>query len=164
MSEPVSTPAPDSAPAIEPATLLRRLAALTYDALALLGLLMCFTLLMVLVRGGRAIPPGTLWFELCLFGIAAGYFAGLWTRSGQTLGMRAWHIRLVAANGALVPWRRALLRFGAAWLSLLPAGLGYWWSLMDPQRRCWHDRLAGTRVVRERRARRTNAPGSTQES
>jgi uncharacterized RDD family membrane protein YckC len=139
---------PDPASARGPAHLLRRLAALAYDALLLGALGFLFTLGAVLARGGREIPPGTIWFELSLVAIAFGFYAIFWTRGGQTLGMRAWRIRLVAAAGGDVGWGRASVRFFAAWLSALPAGLGYWWALFDRDRCCWHDRLSGTRVIR----------------
>jgi uncharacterized RDD family membrane protein YckC len=127
---------------------LRRLAALAYDALLLLALLFVFTLLVILARGGREIGPGTLWFEAGIVAIALVFCAAFWTRGGQTLGMQAWRIRVVAADGGPVTWRRAVVRFFAGWLAALPAGLGIWWALLDPQHRCWHDRLSGTRVVR----------------
>jgi len=131
----------------EPAPLTRRLAALAYDALLLFALLFVFTLLVILARRGREIGPGTLWFEGSLVGIALSFCAAFWTRGGQTLGMRAWRIRVIATDGGAVSWRRAIMRFFAGWLAALPAGLGYWWALVDERRRCWHDVLSGTRVV-----------------
>jgi uncharacterized RDD family membrane protein YckC len=130
-----------------PASVFRRFAAFCYDLLLLAALLFCFTLLVLLLRGGQEIPPGTIWFELCLVALAAVFFCGFWLHGGQTLGMRAWRIRVVADSTALT-WQRALARFAAAAVSLLPAGLGLWWSLFDGERRSWHDRWTRTRVVR----------------
>jgi len=139
----------DAAPLSAPsAGLLRRLAALAYDALLLGGLLFVFTLLVVLARGGRAIDPDTLWYRASLVAIAFVFCGASWTRGGQTLGMKAWRIRVVALDGRSPSWPRAAARFAASWLALAPAGLGYWWALVDAERRCWHDRLSGTRVVR----------------
>jgi uncharacterized RDD family membrane protein YckC len=135
-------------PTTQPAPLLRRLAALAYDALLLAALIFVFTLLAILARGGREIGPGTLWFEGCLVAIALVFCGVFWTRGGQTLGMKAWRIRLIAADGGAVTWRHAVTRFFAGWLAALPAGLGYWWAWLDRERRCWHDRMSGTRVVR----------------
>jgi uncharacterized RDD family membrane protein YckC len=144
-SDPASPPEPWG---YEPAPLLRRLAALAYDALLLLALLFVFTLLVILLRGGRGIDPGTPWFDGSLAALALVFCAGFWTRGGQTLGMRAWRIRVVAADGGRVTWPQAIARFFAGWLAALPAGLGYWWAWVDAERRCWHDRLSNTRVVR----------------
>jgi len=130
------------------AGLMRRLAALAYDALLVGGLVFVFTLLLVLVRGGRSIDPDTLWYRASLVAVAFAFCGVSWTRGGQTLGMRAWRIRVVALDGRAPSWPRAALRFAASWLALAPAGLGYWWALVDRERRCWHDVLSGTRVIR----------------
>ncbi len=93
--------------------------------------------------------PERFWFEASLVTLALVFCAGFWTRGGQTLGMRAWRIRLIAADGGPITLPRACGRFFAGWLAALPLGIGYWWALFDrQQRRCWHDMLSGTRVVR----------------
>jgi len=130
------------------APVARRLAALAYDTLLVAALLFFFTLGVIFVRGGRAIDPATHWYQASLVAIAFAFCGTFWTRGGQTLGMRAWQIRVVALDGPGLTWPRAALRFAASWVALLPAGLGYWWALVDSERCCWHDRLSGTRVVR----------------
>jgi len=146
-ARPVPTTDPTHVPAFEPASLFKRCAAFIYDLLLLVGLVAAFTLLAVVLHGG-AIASGSLWFQAALVGIAGGFFCGFWTHGGQTLGMRAWRIRVVGPGGAPLSWPRAALRFVAGVLSLLPAGLGLWWGIFDAQRRGWHDRLTDTRVVR----------------
>ena len=143
------TPDPTTRPPFEPASLFRRCAAFIYDLLLLAGLLASFTLLAVLLHGG-AIAPGSLWFQLALLAIVTVFFCGFWAKGGQTLGMRAWGIRVVGQNGKPLSWRCAVLRFAAGALALLPLGLGLWWGIFDAQRRGWHDRLTNTRVVRVR--------------
>lgn len=131
-----------------PAGLARRLAALAYDALLLCGLLAILTLLILVFRGGRVIEPGTAWFTLATFACVLAFFVGFWRHGGQTLGMMAWQIELRSASGRPVSLRQALVRFAAAWLSLAPCGLGFLWAVFDHCKRTWHDRLAGTLVVR----------------
>ena len=108
----------------------------------------CFTLIVLAVRVGDAVPPGTWWFETCLLVIAMVFFCGFWVHGGQTVGMRAWRIRVIRADGGSLTWLRAAARFGLSVIAILPAGLGLWWSLFDAQKRCWHDRWTGTRVIR----------------
>lgn len=138
---------PTTASPFEPASLFKRCAAFVYDLVVLVGLGASFTLLAVLLRG-EAIAPGSLWFQLSLLGIVTVFFCGFWSNGGQTLGMRAWRIRVMAGDGAALSWPRALVRFAAGVLALLPLGLGLWWGIFDSQRRGWHDRLTNTRVVR----------------
>ncbi|HVJ28700.1 MAG TPA: RDD family protein, partial [Gammaproteobacteria bacterium] len=76
--------------ALEPASVWRRLAALCYDLLLLTALVFSFTLLVLAVRLGAPVPPGTWWFPSSLLAIAMAFFCGFWVHGGQTLGMRAW--------------------------------------------------------------------------
>jgi uncharacterized RDD family membrane protein YckC len=107
-----------------------------------------FTLLVVAVRVGRPVPPGTWWFPLCLLAIVAAFFAGFWAHGGQTLGMRAWRIRVVRDDGGTLTWPRAAARFALGLVAAAPAGLGLWWGLFDERKRGWHDHWTRTRVVR----------------
>ena len=75
------------------------------------------------------------------------FFGWCWTHGGQTLGMRAWKIRLVNFDGKTVSWSQALTRFCLALLSWLPFGLGFIWSLFEPQRMAWHDRYSKSRLI-----------------
>ena len=80
-----------------PARFGRRLAALVYDGLLLAALLMVFTALSLFFTHGAAVTKETagVWVYAYRAGLAAvigGYFVLNWVRSGQTLGMRAWHL------------------------------------------------------------------------
>ena len=129
------------------ASLPRRAAAICYDLLLFAGLAIVLTLALVLVRGGEAIPPASWWYEVLLLGTNFVYFGISWTRGGQTLGARAWRLRVSARDGNDLNWRQAALRYLSAWLLLLPPGLGFIWARWDPDGLCWHDRLSGSRVV-----------------
>ena len=61
--------------------------------------------------------------------------------------MKTWRIRLVAADGGAVSPGQAILRFVLCWPSLLLAGVGLLWALVDRDRQFLHDRLAGTRLT-----------------
>ena len=135
------------------AGLLRRLGALFYDSLLLAALLMVVTAALLPLTGGEAIDaarnPLLEWvYRGLLLATVALYYGIPWTRRGQTLGMVAWRLRLERADGSLPRWPDVPKRLAAATLSLLPAGLGWWWMLVDRDRLAWHDRLSHTRVVR----------------
>jgi len=128
------------------AALPRRLVAMLYDLLLLISVLAFAALMITLLSptSGRDYNPLlTLYFLLVTY-LFYGWF---WTRGGQTLGMRAWRLRLQRRDGSSVDAYHALLRFSAALLSWLPCGLGYLWSLWDRDRLCWHDRLSDTVIV-----------------
>lgn len=87
-----------------------------------------------------------LWF--CCWLATGAYAVVSWRRGGQTLGMRPWRLRVVATDGER-PTRKALLRrYLVGTLSLALGGLGFWWAWFDREKRTWHDRASGTRVVR----------------
>lgn len=134
-----------------PAALGWRLLAAVYDLLPLLALWMLVSAALLLARGGEPVVPGsaTAWIELVLLWAVAGLYAGLsWRRGGQTMGMRAWRLRVVDASGSSPAARAVALRYAVATLSLLALGVGVAWALFEPQRRTWHDLAAGTVVVR----------------
>jgi uncharacterized RDD family membrane protein YckC len=130
-----------------PAGLLRRLAAGVYDGLLVLALLLIPTSVVMAIRGGAPVPPGDVWFQLLLLATAGAFFTWFWTHGGQTLGMRAWRLRVETAAGQTLTARTALLRFGVGIVSLAAFGLGVLWIVVDPGKCAWHDRAAGTRVV-----------------
>jgi uncharacterized RDD family membrane protein YckC len=120
---------------------------LLYDWLLLVGVLFAATLAVLAVRGGQALPPHDPWFTAYLIATGMGFFGWFWTHGGQTLGMRAWKLRLVSLDGLPIHWRQALIR---GWIALLGAGalgLGYLWVLLDPQGRAWQDIASGTRLT-----------------
>jgi len=138
----------DRAVTRRPCGLGRRLLAMAYDAVAVIALLMAGTALAMLA-GFRELSvlrdPGYAVYLLLIWCL---YFLWCWRQGGMTLGMRAWRVRIENVTGGRPGWRRCLARFGAAWLSVAALGIGFAWSLFDAEKRCWHDRLSGTRLYR----------------
>ena len=134
------------------APLWLRLIAGIYDLLPLLGLWFAAGMLALAVTGG-ALDPHRLAHKLLVqalvLALSAAYFAVSWTRGGQTIGMRAWRLRVVRADGSALGLGHALLRFFVALVSLAALGLGFWWALIDRRRRTWHDLAAGTAMLRQ---------------
>ncbi|MCG7873535.1 MAG: RDD family protein [Candidatus Thiodiazotropha lotti] len=127
--------------------LLRRLGAIFYDSLLLTALVFVATAVVTLPFG---YPTGNwlLFFQIFLFEIIPlAFFCWFWLRGGQTLGMRAWRLKLVSMEGLPVDWEQALKRHFAAILSLLVFGFGFFWVVFDSDNLAWHDRLSGTRLI-----------------
>ena len=128
------------------APLGRRLGAMLYDGLLVLALMFLGTLPFIAARGGEPVEPGNAWYRLTMLAIAWLFFAGFWSRSGRTLGMQSWRLRLETASGGRPGIGASTVRFLSAILSWLPLGLGVWWQLWDREGLSWHDRLSGTRL------------------
>ena len=127
-------------------SLLRRLGAILYDSLLIFALLMLVTTIFLIPRGGEAVEPYTVTHQITSFAIIYAFFVGFWSRSGSTLGMQSWGLRVETADGEVPTFARASMRFFAAILSWTAVGLGFLWQLWDSEQLAWHDRLSGTRL------------------
>ena len=101
----------------------------------------------VLVQGlGRLFLPW-LWWILWVV-LFFGYYMYFWTKSGQTIGKQVLKIKVVTTDGQLLDYQKAAIRVVGYWVSSLALGLGFLWVLWDPQQQGWHDKIAGTYVVK----------------
>ncbi|MBS0583186.1 MAG: RDD family protein [Proteobacteria bacterium] len=134
-----------------PAHLGWRLIAAVYDLFPLLALWFFATIAAIALTGG-VLEVHRLGHKLLvqalLLAVSAAYFVVSWLRGGQTVGMKPWRLRVVGVDGAAIDVKRALLRFAVALVSLGALGLGFFWCLVDRERRAWHDIAAGTLLVR----------------
>jgi uncharacterized RDD family membrane protein YckC len=114
-------------------SLLRRFAAMLYEAVLLFAVAFVATSLFQFAAGDT-ITAGS-WqrhaLQAYLLLMFAAYFLWCWLRGGQTLAMKAWVMR----NPPL-----ALATFAVC-------GSGLGWALFDRDRQFLHDRLAGSRLV-----------------
>lgn len=138
----------DNAIAPVPAPFLVRIAAMIYESLLVIAVIFVAALPFLYLVGSAESGWVRHLFQLYLLGILFAYFSAFWLRSGQTLAMKTWRIRLVNADGGPLTLRQAVLRFFLALLGLLLAGAGFWWALFDRDRQFLHDRIAGTRLIR----------------
>lgn len=120
---------------------------MTYDGLLLIALWMIAAAIIV-VPTGHEIEPGSVIFQVYLLVVAWAYLAICWRHGGQTLGMKAWRIRLTGDRHPL-PWSATMVRFVVAIASVLCFGLGLIWSLFHPRRATWHDLASNTYLLVE---------------
>jgi uncharacterized RDD family membrane protein YckC len=138
-----------------PPGLFRRLASIIYDGMLVMGLIVLAITLVVILLGfflgwddidTAALRRNPFYIAyLCL--VPALFFIGFWSLAGETLGMRAWRMRIVRMDGGRPTLGEATIRYLAAILSWAALGLGFLWVLFDRERMAWHDRLSGTRLV-----------------
>jgi uncharacterized RDD family membrane protein YckC len=150
-------------------SLPRRLAAFIYEGVLLFGVLMMSAYLFSSLTQQRHALVGRHGLQAFLFVILGIYFVWFWSHGGQTVAMKAWHIRLVDSDGRPVTERRALARYLLSWLWFVPAlvvlyatglrggaifgvltagVLGYALTArLHPSRQFPHDVLCGTRLV-----------------
>ena len=135
---------------VHPAGVGRRLAALLYDWMLLIGVYFPVTGLLLLFRGGRVFERHDPAYLSILVITGFLFFSWFWTHGGQTLGMRAWRLQLISTDDRPPTWQQAIVRCIAAIAGGGMAGLGYLMMLFDPESRCLHDIVSRTRVMRRR--------------
>lgn len=84
-------------------------------------------------------------FELV---VLAAYGAVMWKLRGSTIGGSVFDLRVVRLDGRMVDWETAIVRALSCFLSLAVVGLGFFWIAFDENNQAWHDKIAGTVVVR----------------
>jgi uncharacterized RDD family membrane protein YckC len=143
-----------------------------YEGMLLFGLVFVTILVFNFLSKSRPV------LQVLLFLVIGFYFVYCWTRSGQTLAMKTWRIRVTDLDGQPLPRIKAIVRYVLSWMWFLPAlalsyqfnlqkteaivaifaGLAGWalTALLDPERQFMHDKLAKTRL--------TELPASTKNS
>jgi uncharacterized RDD family membrane protein YckC len=150
-------------PTIQPvAALWRRLAAILYDSIVVIAIWIVVGFAVLSMFGieeartieGEAIELDPL-YQYTLFAAMLGsaflFFGWFWTNSGQTIGMQAWKIKIQNTDGSPISWLQVLQRYVTAPVALALGGIGYWWSLFDPQKRSWPDIVSRSVVTRTER-------------
>lgn len=117
-----------------------------YDSLLVFAILAMDTVVFMAANGGESVDPGTRIYQVSLLALTFAFFVGFWASHGRTLGMQSWGLQLETPDGGRPGFARCSLRFATAIVSLLPAGLGFIWQLVDKDGLSWHDRLSGTRL------------------
>ncbi|MGH6623026.1 MAG: RDD family protein [Burkholderiaceae bacterium] len=155
-----------------PAGLPLRISAMVYDAVLLFGVVFVVSFALLAVLGWTyPLPDARRWvLQAVLFLAIGGYFVACWSRTGQTLALKSWKLRLIGPGAAPPSVSRAVARYVLAWHLFLPGALILllWpmsaavagvvllvsWmamllpALIDPERRLLHDRWTSTRVIR----------------
>ena len=126
-----------------------------------------------LPRAGLGIRMGALLLDVVLMGLVVGlpsglfprfmqmdlglgsgllvlaiYGAAMWKTKGTTIGGIVCGLKVVRLDDREIDWPTATVRALSCFLSLVVGGLGFIWVIFDADRQSWHDKIAGTTVVR----------------
>lgn len=125
----------------------RRLASMLYESLVVFAILLIgFLMPQIIFSGfGFSAPPQFLWVHV--IALLMFYFVWCWLHGGQTLPMKTWKLQVVNANGSPLRPMQAVLRYLAAWPSILFFGVGIFWAVFDRDKQFLHDRIAGSCII-----------------
>ncbi len=142
--------------ALPRAGLLRRLAALLYDMFLVAAIWICLGFVLQLLFGEttelvdgelQTNPVLSSLYFLMMISSAAYFYIWFWRRTGQTLGMIAWRIKVIGTNNQPPDIRAALIRFTLAWPAFFLLGLGYLWCLIDRDGDALHEKFSATKTI-----------------
>lgn len=124
--------------------MLRRIAALAYDSLLLVALFFVITAITTItLNDGESIEHWS--YKMILLAVAYLFFDWFWRHGGQTLGMRAWRIRLSAVDDKAITRKHTISHFACG---LLLFGLTLLFMFTNAHQQALHDRLSKTKIIR----------------
>ena len=123
--------------------LLRRIAAFLYDCLLLIAIFFLITSIALVFNNGQAIQHLGFYFGLYLF--AFFFFDWFWRHGGQTLGMRAWRLKVEGLEGQNITFKQSAIRYFTG--SIL-FGISLLYILVSAQSQALHDAASKTKIIR----------------
>lgn len=118
-----------------------------YDALAVIALCFVSALVVIILIGDASHGLKRYLLQVVLWLTIGIYFVWCWKKTGQTLAMKTWQLKLVNKDGQLLPLNLAIARYVLSTLSLILFGLGFLWIFIDRHHLYLHDRLLNTYIT-----------------
>jgi uncharacterized RDD family membrane protein YckC len=126
-----------------PVSIWRRIASIIYDALLVLAILIVMSIpfFSFNVEENNLLK---ITMQVYFYFIIQYFFVWFWVNNEGTLGMKTWKIKISCDNGEKISYKKAIIRFNIAILSILFFGLGFLISLFRKDRKCLHDIISKT--------------------
>ena len=134
-------------PGIAAPGLLKLGACLLYELLTIVAVIFVSTGLFVMIAGDAGHGVKRLLLQLFLWLVVGAYYIRCWIKTGQTLAMQAWKLKLVDEKHQLLTIRQAIARYVLATMSMALFGAGFLWAIIDKNSQFLHDRLLSYKVV-----------------
>lgn len=131
----------------EAPSLIKLGACLLYELLTIIAIVFVSAGIFVWLFGNATYGLKRLMLQLFLWCVIGAYFIWCWLKSGQTLAMQAWRIKVLDHHDQLLNLKLAVLRYVLVSISLLFCGIGFLWAIVDKERLFLHDRLLKCHLV-----------------
>ena len=130
-----------------PVSIWRRFASIIYDALLVLAILIVMSIpfFSFNVEENYLLK---ITMQVYFYFIIQYFFVWFWVNNGGTLGMKTWKIKISCDNGETISYKKAIIRFNIAIISILFFGLGFLISLFRKDKKCLHDIISKTNLSR----------------
>lgn len=125
----------------------RRFGAILYDSFLVLAILIIMSLPLYNfdLQGSESLK---ITMQIYYYFITQYFFVWFWVNNQGTLGMKTWEIKIVSDNEEPLTYKKAVVRFNIAILSFLFFGLGFLISIFREDRKCLHDFISRTNLVK----------------
>ncbi len=125
----------------------RRFGAILYDSFLVLAILIIMSLPLYNfdLQGSESLK---ITMQIYYYFITQYFFVWFWVNNQGTLGMKTWKIKIVSDNEEPLTYKKAVVRFNIAILSFLFFGLGFLISIFREDRKCLHDFISRTNLVK----------------
>jgi uncharacterized RDD family membrane protein YckC len=130
-----------------PVSIWRRFASIIYDALLVLAILIVMSIpfFSFNVEENNLLK---ITMQVYFYFIIQYFFVWFWVNNEGTLGMKTWKIKISCDNGERISYKKAIIRFNIAIISILFFGLGFLISLFRKDKKCLHDIISKTNLSR----------------
>jgi len=125
----------------------RRLASILYDFLLVVAVL----IIMSIPFFSFDLQENNLLkvtIQIYYYLITQYFFVWFWVHNQGTLGMKTWKIKIICDNNNRLTYKQAIIRFNTAIFSLLFFGLGFLISFFRKDKKCFHDIISKTALIK----------------
>ena len=125
----------------------RRLASILYDFLLVVAVL----IIMSIPFFSFDLQENNLLkitIQIYYYLITQYFFVWFWVHNQGTLGMKTWKIKIICYNNNRLSYKQAIIRFNVAIFSLLFFGLGFLISFFRKDKKCFHDIISKTALIK----------------
>ena len=133
-------------PSPKPASLFKRLLAIFYDLVLLATMFLLASAIAIVFNEHKALETGNFIMPLWLIFVTSLYYCISWKSSGQTLGLKAWGLKLVKLDGSDFTWLEVITRFFIS-LILFCTIVGFLWLLFNKNRLTIYDIVTKSKII-----------------
>jgi len=128
-------------------SLFKYITVIIYDLFLLFGLLLFITVIISFLNNGNPPSADNIIYKLFLLTSIIFFYHYSWRKSGQTLGMKAWKVKLVTLNNKPITLGQSILRMTLGLANIVTIGLGYFWKYTNKSKLTLMDVLSKTKLI-----------------
>lgn len=128
-------------------SLFKLAACFMYDLLVVAAISLMAAAVFIALLGDATHGIKRYALQLFLWLIVGAYFVWCWHKTGQTLAMQTWRLKIVNQHNQLLGMPILFKRYVLATMSLMLLGLGFLWVIIDRDKLYLHDRLLNSKIV-----------------